>query len=386
MTVKFGHFSVLDNPNHQLPYKELLSELAEQTLAAEQAGFHSVWIGEHHFGGEGMDIIPSPIVIGADLAARTSRIRIGLAAVIVTQWHPLRVAEDVATLDQLSGGRVECGMGRGIFTREATNLNPDADRRYEERNWRLFKETVRIMKKAWTEDPFTWEGEFYKFPYPGVQDSHLWYPRSPGWRSETGEYIGMSIQPKPFQKPHPPLWNVLDKTPGFVVAAELGLKPITWLRAREGLKEAFRTYQEAASRVQGRQLRLGEDCALMRTTFLAETEEEARRIAEPALDRLCSYVGGVRARSIYIDPGETLTDEDNQQSWFDFLMERDHLLIGTPESVAEKIDHLRREYNLEYLLTFMALPGLRQEHVMRSIELFAERVMPLIKEAEQVTG
>ena len=168
----------------------------------------------------------------------------------------------------------------------------------------------------------------------------------------------MSVQPKPLQTPTPPLWNVVDKTPGFVVAAELGLKPMTWLRARNGLREAFSTYQEAATRVNGRPMALGEDCALLRTTFVAETMEEARRIAEGPLNQLCKYVGGVRARSIYLDPGEELTDEDNAKPWFDFLMDKDHILIGDPEFVAEKIRGIGREYQLESLLTLMAMPGL----------------------------
>ena len=384
--MKFGFFSVLDNPDLQIPYHQILNELSEQTRAVEQAGFDGIWLGEHHFGGEGFDCIPNPLMILSHLAAQTTTIRLGLAALIVPQWHPLRIAEDVAMLDQLSGGRVECGVGRGIFPRELTNLNIEADRRNEDKNWRVFLETVEIMKKAWTEDPFTWDGEFHKFPHPGVQDSHAWHPRDPRYRSESGEYIGMSIQPKPFQSPHPPLWNVVDKTPGFVVAAEHGLKPMTWLRARNGLREAFSTYQDAATRVNGRPMALGEDCALLRTTFVAETMEEARRIAEEPLNHLCKYVGGVRARSIYLDPGEELTEEDNAKSWFDFLMEKDHIFIGDPEFVAEKIRGIRREYQLESLLTLMAMPGLEHRHVMRSIELFAEKVMPLVEERQPAIG
>jgi alkanesulfonate monooxygenase SsuD/methylene tetrahydromethanopterin reductase-like flavin-dependent oxidoreductase (luciferase family) len=142
------------------------------------------------------------------IAAQTKRIRLGLAAAIVTEWHPLRLAEDVAMLDHLSEGRVECGVGRGITSRELANLNLlNADRRADEgRNWGIFLESVEILKKAWTEDPFVHRGEFYDFPRPGVQDSYTHFTeRNPGWRSITGEYIGMSIQPKPFQQPHPPL-------------------------------------------------------------------------------------------------------------------------------------------------------------------------------------
>ena len=137
-------FFIMTQPRTlQLPYNQILTELSEQTQAVEQAGFNGVWLGEHHFGGEGYDCIPNPLMILSHLAAQTTTIRLGLAAVIVPQWHPLRIAEDVALLDQLSGGRVECGVGRGIFPRELTNLNIDADRRNDDKNWRLFTEPWR---------------------------------------------------------------------------------------------------------------------------------------------------------------------------------------------------------------------------------------------------
>ena len=384
--MNFGFFSVLDNPDLQLPYSQLLTELSEQTREIEQAGFNCVWLGEHHFGGEGMDCIPNPMMILSHLAAQTTDIRMGLAALIAPQWHPLRIAEDVAMLDQLSGGRVECGVGRGIFVREMTNLNLEADRRNDAKNQRVFAETVEIMKKAWTEDPFTWEGEFYRFPHPGVKDSHTWHPRDPRYRSESGEYVGMSIQPKPYQTPYPPLWNVTDKAEGVVAAAELGLKPMTWLKARKGLREVFGAYQEAATRIKGRPMALGEECALLRTTFVAETMEEARRITEGPVNALTQYVSGVRPRSIYLDPGEELTDEDNAKPWFDFLIENDHLFIGDPEFVAEKIRGLQGEYQLDSLLTLMAMPGLDHKDVMRSIELFATKVIPLVEAPQAAVG
>ena len=113
-------------------------------------GFWSIWYTEHHFGHEGIEITPNPVVMSTDIAARTSRIRIGQAANIITFWHPLRLAEDLALLDQLSGGRLEIGIGRGLYGREALNLNPIADPRNEHQNRELFEETLEVMQKAWT--------------------------------------------------------------------------------------------------------------------------------------------------------------------------------------------------------------------------------------------
>ena len=104
-----------------------------------------------------------------DLAARTKRIRIGLAAAIVTFWHPLRAAEDIALLDQLTGGRVEIGFGRGNYGLEASNLNPDADPNDQARNKLVFDEAVSVIKAALTQERFSFKGKVYQFPAPGFR-------------------------------------------------------------------------------------------------------------------------------------------------------------------------------------------------------------------------
>jgi alkanesulfonate monooxygenase SsuD/methylene tetrahydromethanopterin reductase-like flavin-dependent oxidoreductase (luciferase family) len=375
----FGYFFTAYGLNGE-SFSEVLDRAIGEAKLAEDSGFDSVWLSEHHFGGpEGWDIHPNPVLTGTYLAAVTERIRIGMAAVILPNWHPLRLAEDIALLDHLSGGRVECGVGRGITNRELSNLNGfGADRRDPDRNWAYFLESVEILKAAWTQDPFTWKGEFFEFPTPGVKDSYAaWHPGNPLYRSADDEYIGMSITPRPLQTPHPPLWNTVDQTPGFRVAAEHGLKPMSWLRSPKALKEAFEAYRETASEVQGRELRLGEDCSLMRTSYVAETFAEARAIAEPAIERLyAGYLGGIRGRQIYAEPGEVLDEAAAGQSWFDFLYERQHLLVGTPDMVADQIAELRDTVGLEHMLMYNWLPGLTADQTKASLELFAEQVMP----------
>src|SRR5215472_11529971 len=120
--MRLGYFFTMhsfDGASHA----DMVDFALEQTLAVEEAGFNTVWMGEHHFGGEGFDVHPNPVLTSAYFAAKTSMIRLGLAAVIAPEWHPLRLAEDIAALDQLSGGRVDCGVGRGITSRELSNLN-----------------------------------------------------------------------------------------------------------------------------------------------------------------------------------------------------------------------------------------------------------------------
>jgi alkanesulfonate monooxygenase SsuD/methylene tetrahydromethanopterin reductase-like flavin-dependent oxidoreductase (luciferase family) len=118
--MRFGIFTTLyDCGGGAGSPAEVLDNLREQVALAEQLGYDAVWMGEHHFGPYGLGDLPNPIVVGADLAARTSRIRIGQMANIAVWWHPLRLAEDLAILDNLTRGRVDVGFGRGVWPYES---------------------------------------------------------------------------------------------------------------------------------------------------------------------------------------------------------------------------------------------------------------------------
>ena len=152
--MKFGYFCNTTNWSKK-PYAELLDEARDISVYCDKNNWNSVWFTEHHFNHEGMESCPNPLVIGTDIAARTKNIRIGQAANIITFHNPIRLAEDIATLDQLSKGRVEIGVGRGIYGREAINMNVEADLKDQAKNFRLFEETLTIMKKAWTKKFFS---------------------------------------------------------------------------------------------------------------------------------------------------------------------------------------------------------------------------------------
>ncbi|RSS32076.1 LLM class flavin-dependent oxidoreductase, partial [Streptomyces sp. WAC05858] len=170
--MRFSIFHNLGAPGRLGEYADVMAEAREFAVTADRAGFWSTWYTEHHFGHEAIEITPNPVLMGADIAARTTDIRIGQAASIATFWHPLRLAEDIAMLDQLSGGRVEVGLGRGLYGREALNLNALADPRDQEQNRALYDETVEVLRKAWSGEFFSHQGRFYEFPAPGVKWNH----------------------------------------------------------------------------------------------------------------------------------------------------------------------------------------------------------------------
>ncbi len=360
-------------------YHRSLDRLTEQAVLAEKLGFEAVWASEHHFGGEGFDIAPNPILTLMHLARYTDRIRLGIGAAILPEWHPLRLAEDVAVLDHSTRGRVEFGVGKGITNRELSNLSTfDVDRRNKEANEAIFQESLEIIRKAWTQDPFTHRGTYYTFPKLGVIDSYArWYPDDRRYRDANGEYIGMSIVPKPYQKPHPPLWVVGDSEATFTGAALLGLKPITWLRSHAALKRCFELFRDESSRIQGRAFALGEDAALMRVCFVAPSAQQARDLAEPGVNTMYrDYLGGLRGRDIYAEPGETIGETDLAKPWYEFLEERGHLLIGTPDDVGEQIAAIRDDIGLQRMLVFTWLPGMQHEEATASLRLFGEKVVP----------
>ena len=169
--MKFGYFCNTTNWTHK-PYHKLLDETREITEYCDQGDWNSIWYTEHHFNHEGMESLTNPLMMGVDAAARTKNIRIGQACNVITFHNPIRMAEDIALLDQLSKGRVEIGIGRGIYGREAINLNKEADMKDQAKNFRLFEETLTILKKAWSEKFFNHKGEFYTYPAPDYVWQH----------------------------------------------------------------------------------------------------------------------------------------------------------------------------------------------------------------------
>ena len=350
----------------------LLENLRQQTVLAEELGFEAIWLGEHHFGPYGAGDVPNPILLGADLAARTSRIRIGQMANIAPWWHPIRLAEDLATLDNMTGGRVEVGFGRGIWPYEGPQFHPNADPRKDKENRELFSETVQIVREIWTNEYFSHQGTNYTFPVEDTVFSHPSYPPDPIWKD--GEKVmKLRVTPRPYQKPHPPLWMTVSTDRSVTTAAELGLKACYWQPPALRIRRRMELYAEVRSKTDGRPFELGEDQAVMRSTYVASSMEEARRDAEEGIMSSFIFNDPFRGRQVFTNPGETL-DPDVKLDW-DFLEPRT-LLVGSPENIVEKVQELQEVCNLDYLLVEFAHQGLPLSKTLQNLENFATRVMP----------
>ena len=378
--MKFGYFCNTTNWKHK-PYNQLLDEAREISIFCDENNWDSIWFTEHHFNHEGMESCTNPLMMGTDVAARTKKIKIGQACNVITFHNPIRLAEDIAFLDQLSEGRVEVGIGRGVYGREAINMNKEADLKDQAKNFRLFDETLSIMKKAWTEKFFNHQGEFYTYPAPNFKWQHDMSPPSEEFMNmNTSEVKKISIVPKPFQKPHPAIWQVVDSPSSIEWAAANGINTIMWIPTVKALKKRFQLYQEAKSKAENREVPLGEGICLVRDMFIADTMEEAEKLAGEHIVNYMRWVCHWRGLGNHMDPGETLPETDHKLDLlnYDFLHKR-NLLFGTPEYVVNKINELKSELNLQNLQVWSNFPGIEHEACMRSIKLFTDEVMPKIK-------
>jgi alkanesulfonate monooxygenase SsuD/methylene tetrahydromethanopterin reductase-like flavin-dependent oxidoreductase (luciferase family) len=352
-----------------------LGEWLEQTQFAEQAGFTGVWAAEHHFFWDGWSTPTptNPLMVGAYLAAQTSSVRIGQCGLSINDWHPIRLAEDVAMLDHMCGGRLDFGIMRGLNSRVNGNFHPDADRRDVPRANERMWETLDIVRKAWTGKAFRHDSEFFTLPVAGWVDEssdHL----DPEFYSSTGELHSLAVYPTPYAHRTPPIWLMADSAFAHGDAAQRGLNVMCWGRSPRAAKESWDAYRAAEEPGQRGQL------AMMRSVFVADTAEEAERKMRPALNGLFNNMGYSKnpswGRKGMLGSDEELTAEMASCDWYDYLTAIDWAIVGTPEHVTEKLMELESEIGLEHLVLYWSVAELAPADVRRSQELFAEKVMP----------
>ena len=381
--MRFGYFDNIQDPTQSRDYGDLVDEMRERALACEQAGMEIFWVPEHHFSIWGRELLGNPVLMAADLAARTKTIRIGLGAVIIPFWHPLRLAEDIALLDHLAGGRLEVGVGRGNYGLESSNLNPLADPNNPEMNLKVFLESLGVLRAALSEERFSFKGEIYQFPAPGFRADRAHTVNDPRYVDpSTGELARLSIYPRPRQKPMPPMWQMVSEAHDAIRgAARLDMGVVMWRPSIAELKHRARIYKTSHDESFGSDIRLGAKMAVVRDTFVADSEAEARRIAEEACLGSLNFANW-RGPRIYLDPGEILDSEKEaslkKTITYDFAAPR-ALMFGSPEQVADRIVELAEETGIDHLMFKCGWPGLAHEHTMGSIHRLSEEVLPLVR-------
>lgn len=341
--MNFGLLMPFQNPSRWAqPYPDLYREQIEQIVLAEELGYDTIWLTEHHFDDDGWS--PSLLPLAAGIATRTSRIRIGTFILILPFQNALRVAEDAATVDILSNGRLDLGVGKGYRVKEFRGFGILR----EQREARL-EEDLEVIRQAWTQERFSFDGQFY----------HL---------------TDVSLSPRPVQKPHPPIWVGARGKKAVERAARLGFH---LMGTSEAEQQHF--YDQALQRY-GRN---AEDffVAQLRWVYLADSRDKAWDEVGEHLHYLFSTAfpllkeaGDLRADRAMREPPSL---QDLRK--IDPTIPGGAPIIGTPEDCLRAIERYRQETRVTHLALGMHLPGLAPVKIRQSMTRFAREVMPYFK-------
>jgi len=343
--------------------------IIDMGVLSDSLGFDSFWLTEHHFQYEGYEVIPNGILIGAILAERTERIRIGMAFNIVPQWHPLKLAEDFATLHNISGGRGILGVGRGTVPREAEVMgsrvgsfdNPD-QAAADDFNRRHFDEGMQVIRMALDQETFSFHGEVFDFPPPGIPDR--------------GGFVDeLTLVPRPLY-PYE-VWQAITSPPTLQQVPRWGWGGVFWNNHHSFVKTRWEQFAEIYEEAHSRPLARGEHRQLVLCTCVDDTHEAAIESVRDGHDEFWKFLGPYGWSKGYMGPDgkparagliPTLEESIDQKTW----------VVGTAEEVAETIAWYDSLIGLENLLLFPAMPGDSYAEVDEQLNRIAEDVMPLL--------
>jgi alkanesulfonate monooxygenase SsuD/methylene tetrahydromethanopterin reductase-like flavin-dependent oxidoreductase (luciferase family) len=329
------------------PPAERFGETLTHIALADELGFDSVWVAEHHFSNYGYSA--NPLLLIARASASAPNVRFGQAVLVTPFWHPLRLAEDIAITDLLIDGRLEIGLGRGYQPLEFQGLGVD-----QERSRALFEEQFDVMRLAWTTEDFTFSGKQFPVPHP------------------------ITVLPRPLQQPHPPIWLAVQSQTSLDWAAEHGCDVIL-----SGASTDWNQLPDWIGRFVERRVPAPDDSrrapriGMLRHVFVAESEAEAReavwqsRWQRGVAERLRLGEQQIQGGRNSLEGFEHSISED---AWWE------HIVYGTPERC---IAQMRRqaEAGVTDVLAWFDIGGLDADRVQRSMRLFAAEVMPALAPA-----
>jgi alkanesulfonate monooxygenase SsuD/methylene tetrahydromethanopterin reductase-like flavin-dependent oxidoreductase (luciferase family) len=340
--MKFGVLLFFSWPERRVSLATVYQRALERAEVMDQTGYDAVWLAEHHF--TSFSVCPAVHMMATQVAARTRRLRIGTGISLVPFYHPLRLAEEVAMLDVLSGGRVNWGAGRGYQHTEYTAFNVPPRESYQ-----IFREYLQVVRQAWTMPRLTYQGKYF-------------------------QCHDVEVLPKPIQQPHPPIWLAASSAESITWAGSQGysilLDPVGSHQQMQLKRMLYKEQLES----HGFSI-AGRDIPIARLICVDDTFEQAQRTARRGLEW---YVRSHKAPGLqYIDTGSELNRRrtdifttpftlsvEAEIAWF--LNEA--TICGTPEACVEHICRLRDDIPLDYLLCAPL------SH--KSFMLFTEKVMP----------
>ncbi|MCP4037568.1 MAG: LLM class flavin-dependent oxidoreductase [bacterium] len=350
--MKFGMLHLFESPENRSE-AQMIDEQLSLMERAEGYGFDSIWPAEHHFTEYG--VCGSPALNLAAVARTTTKIRLGTGVVVLPLHNPVRVAEDFAMLDQLSGGRVDFGIGRGYQPIEFQGFGVDQTKSRE-----MFDESIEIIRRAWTEEKLSFRGKHYQFE-------------------------DLQVRPRPLQDPHPPIWMAALSEETFEKAGRLGfnllLSPL-FGGSLQVARDRIQVYREAlasagfdpASRQVG----------ALTMVFTGKNHEEAReQFAGPVIWYFRTFGKFVAPKvgQPAIEGYEWYTEIRDLASKVEWstLLEHGAVICGETSYVTEQLRELKETTGIDHLLGWTRLGGLADELVTSHMENMRDEVMPELR-------
>ncbi len=344
--MKFGVLLLFSWPDRRVDLPTVYRRALERVEIMDQTGYDAVWLAEHHF--TEYSVCPSVHMMAMVAAERTKRLRIGTGISLVPFYNPLRLAEEVAMLDVLSGGRVNWGAGRGYQKAEYQAFDVDPDDSYER-----FREGVEIVRLAWTEERFSYHGRFWS-------------------------YDEVEVLPKPLQRPHPPIWLAASSGRAIEWAADHGfsilMDPVSPHKVMREKRDLYEQRLASAGFSSA-----GRDLPVARLVAVAPTDQRAREVAAAGARWYLESHQKEGQRPVAVAAGPAVQAAEARFSPFPVFdapaseLDRfidDTIIHGSPESCVDQILRLRDEIRLDYLLC----APLGHE----SFLLFTDRVLPAL--------
>jgi len=351
--MKFGWLTLALSPT---PDEDAvrIDEQIEQVCAAEALGFSDVWLTEHYFTGE--SVYNDALMFAAALTMRTSRIRIGFAVLQMPFHHPVRLAVQLALLDNLSKGRIDVGIGKGTVYNEyefvGHGLRSDDSRE-------RMAEAIEGLERAWRATPLIYEGRYFNLRVP-------------------------ELRPRPVQQSGPPLWRSVISPGSFTECGRLGVPILTARLPVERIKERWALYEAGLAEGghdEPARDRLLAQAALWRNVYVAESDAQAEDELATLLLRTRAHMMHVRHEynpaDFHIDPvmlnpwtNPAISDADALK----FILATGSL-FGSPARVREQVAELR-DVGVQHLLCQTGFGDMSHEQNLLSMRRFSEQVMP----------
>jgi alkanesulfonate monooxygenase SsuD/methylene tetrahydromethanopterin reductase-like flavin-dependent oxidoreductase (luciferase family) len=348
--MEFGTFYQLPCAAEQSPLQRYEDTLM-QIQHADSLGLDVAWLAELHFFPT-FSIMPSPLLVASALAQRTHRIRLGIAVNLLPLHHPLRNAEDAATLDILSNGRLEYGAGRGSIPLHFAGYNVALEESRER-----FLEVLDVMLLAWTTDSFSYEGKYY-------------------------QYRDVQVVPKPLQKPHPPIRIACNSSDSFQLAGERGWRIFSSsvIVPVPRLQQDITTYNTLLG--EHGTPRSGDEVAIMAPIYVASSMARAREHPEASIMHYFRTL-----RDMYNTPQGQETahlprmqelQERLRQMTYDQVLDA-IAIFGEPAYCIERLQWFKETFGMNQFICWFNTGGkIPHKQVMESMRLFAEQVMPYV--------